>query len=360
MIFVIVSTFAVFVVALLINERLVPEVKLGLTVFAVVWLTWLSFVLTNRPDSTGYSNYLTWFSDAQRILTSREPIFGVISHIVSRLTDDVRLLYGILGLISLACYYFAVNRLKLSPTTKALFFLYYFVLIFHQSNLWYIRQGTAVAIFLVSIIFWEETKRTKSLVVILVATAIHFSAFFAFVVFLTARNIPVKALMIGTMVVALIFLWSIPVFEDVSKLLNRVIPIAENYTRYQYLPGKGDPIDRVPIFDSLIIGSLIVLGWNKTLREHAFFKFALSLFLVRFLSYEVQQAGRILRYVEPVFVLLIAFSFPNQKKNLKLYFALALPTLLMIQGYFYGPFRSHLQNINFYFLSFVEKGGRIG
>lgn len=307
--------------------------------FFVILSAFLLFSTSGLKYETGvdWYDYNVWLNEIDpinKLTNSNNNIldglnlgYNIIMSIIKYFNGTMQLVYFFAALTS-ACL--LVNSLYRYTDFHCIGILLYYTLLFFFLDLSGIRQGIALGIFFYSIKFIYEKRASKYFFFILLATLIHWSAFFLILVYFLA-NIEFKSWVLGIFFFIGFFIFILN-FHWLEGVILAFFPYLENellaaklvvYTTNSSLAVERTlgPFTILNIFFCTIIFCVSILNRNRLGKQYPYFNIFLNIFMLQ------------------IFAFFYLFEFLDLSERLKFYF---LVSNLVLLPYFISLVRSNL------------------
>lgn len=325
--------------------------------FFVILSAFLLFSTSSLKYETGvdWYDYNVWLKEIDpidKLTNSNNNIldglnlgYNIIMSIVKYFNGSMQVVYFFAALTS-ACL--LVNSLYRYTNFQCIGILLYYALLFFFLDMSGIRQGIALGIFFYSIKFIYEKRCIKYVLYILLATLIHWSAFFLILVYFLA-NIEFKSWVLGIFFFTGFFIFILN-FHWLEGVILSFFPYLENellaaklvvYTTNSSLAVERTlgPFTILNIFFCTIIFFVSILNRKSLSKEYPYFNIFLNIFMLQ------------------IFAFFYLFEFLDLSERLKFYF---LVSNLVLLPYFISLVSSNLSRYLVYFgiVLYALIGGR--
>lgn len=178
--------FFVFLVPCFYNFKSKFQSGILYLIFSII--LFIVCICRNEGFDRDYGSYVNAFFEDGEFLTISEPAFLVIKFVIKYLFNEnftiLFVTYAIIGLLFKVLYLYFTSS-KIPFFSFLLYYSYYFSL--HEMT--QIRIGAALTFFLIGLNYLFKRDFPKYIILILVATCFHFSAFiFLFLIFLNTSS----------------------------------------------------------------------------------------------------------------------------------------------------------------------------
>lgn len=305
-----------------------------LTIFLIVITALpLSLIAGLRDYSVGTDsyNYIMIFNNANQKTfiaclnqTEYEKGFMLLLKFLMIFSKEVSFVFGSLEFITL--FILICSLLKIKEKINPCYFFFLYFLVFYHTSINIIRQGLAISLVLLMIVFLTENKYIKSLITLFVAISIHYSSVIAisfligYLLFKNKKNISLKrAFYYFVVIIELVVFY---LFFD--QIMN--LSIFSNYSDYvgeESKIGIGIFITGFLYFVPLLLLANRLIFSN--METELIFNSSLQFLPIAFLGYLAPYAARLNLYPKIIIILLISYITKNEfnktnKRFLKYYY----------------------------------------
>lgn len=228
------------------------------------------------------NNNLIDFLTNYRVSSGIEPLYLLLNFVVTRFTADVHWFYFVLQLLTITFVYVTLVEIKKRYGIDLWLSLLVYYTLFYPFSLNGMRQALAMSIVLVSWIFMMKRRLVLFIIVICLASGLHYSAIVFLLIYPMYRLLEKnknKKMIVGTMVVCFL---GVAVFNQFFiRIIAGFIP---KYSRY--LTGNGFDLSLNPIIlrAPIIIVFMVFYRKYKTKNNQLFDFFLVMLFADAILS----------------------------------------------------------------------------
>jgi len=269
-------------------------------------------------DAGSYARYYERIVDlTDAFSVGLEPGYFFLCWLGKQVSSNYISIFLTVAIIITLCFFYGIKKLSVNPTFSIFFLLSSGIFYFHFNGM---RQGIAIAILFISMIFVYERRIWLFLIFVAIASLFHYTALIALPIYLVPKKNNLKhIILLFVMVVILIVLYRpiLPILGEIEKFNSRYIQYFE--PSYE---GRG------LIYSSFIVClSIFFLFLKKYIKQYRYFySFLLNIFLIGvaiiLISIAMKSSGsgimRLSSYFRPAEVLLWPILFANlQSKKIR-------------------------------------------
>lgn len=285
------------------------------------------FEKSNELDYAGFLAYNGFWTV--------EPSFYFIARASMTITGGSWLLFTVYSAINIIFFYLFLKRMI--PKQRALgFYIYLFVFFLFTMTL--MRQGAAIALCLYALTFLLEKKYLNYIILIGLASLIHFSALFFLI------SLPIFKLIKPAKPnwVPLVLIAALGLFVVSSPSLIQVITTIPPFDKYVYLLSKGrdDVLIGWTFLLQLVIFSVITFLYYRVARMYKYASLLYSMLLLGLIAYSlnfrIDYASRLSYFFLPVSTILLPYSLNVFRNNRLLLFVVVVGCVLYFVKVYYS------------------------
>lgn len=293
----------------------------------------LSLIAGLRDYSVGTDsyNYIMIFNNANRktfiaclTQTEYEKGFMLLLKFLMIFSKEVSFVFGSLEFITLIILFYSLIKIKEIINPCYIFFLYF--LVFYHTSINIVRQGLAISLIFLMIIFLTEKNYIKSLVTLFIAINFHYSSIIAvlflipYLLFKNQKNLSLKRAFYYFAFILEFFVFSL----FFGKIMNMSI-----FSSYSDYVGEDSQIGIGIFITGFLYFVPLLLLANKLIYSNRevslIFNASLQFLPIAFLGYFAPYAARLNLYPKIIIILLISYITKNEfnktnKRFLKYYY----------------------------------------